>query len=216
LSSNSNANAGQAFGKAHSRFFSVARVHLPVLWPVVLFAGLFNVFASETACAQPGNDEYHIKAAFLFHFAQLVEWPPDAFNGRDNSLSLCILEDDALYDELENSVEGKKIGSRAVHIRHIHLSQAAHGCNMIFISRNEGKSLPWPALRNQPVLTTGDADDFLKSGGMIRLHVDSGKIRFDINLAAAEAAHLNISSRLLLLATSVTRGGEPNERRVKP
>jgi hypothetical protein len=42
---------------------------------------------------------------------------------------------------------------------------------------------------------------------MIRLRIDEGKIRFDINLAAAESSHLQISSRLLLLATTVTRGG---------
>jgi len=42
---------------------------------------------------------------------------------------------------------------------------------------------------------------------MIRFHIEEGKIRFDINLAAAESSHLQISSRLLLLATSVNRGG---------
>ena len=42
---------------------------------------------------------------------------------------------------------------------------------------------------------------------MIRFHLDEGKTRFDINLASAESSHLKISSRLLLLATSVNRGG---------
>jgi hypothetical protein len=42
---------------------------------------------------------------------------------------------------------------------------------------------------------------------MIRFHLERGKIRFDINLGAADSAHLKISSQLLLLATSVTRGG---------
>ncbi|MGA9668923.1 MAG: YfiR family protein [Terracidiphilus sp.] len=148
-----------------------------------------------------------MKAAFLFHFAQLVEWPEDAFEGNAGSLVLCTLEDDAFYDELENTIQGKQIGSRIIRIRHIHLSQAVRGCNLLFIGKSEGKSLSLSILRNLPVLTVGEADDFLTSGGMIRFHFEQDKMRFDINSAAADSSHLKISSRLLLLATSVTRSG---------
>jgi hypothetical protein len=58
-----------------------------------------------------------------------------------------------------------------------------------------------------PILTVGETSDFLSDGGMIRFHLEEDKIRFDINLAAAESARLKISSRLLLLATSVSRSG---------
>jgi hypothetical protein len=64
-----------------------------------------------------------------------------------------------------------------------------------------------------PVLTVGETDDFLSSGGMIRFHLDEDKIRFDINLNGAESSHLKISSRLLLLATSVTQSSIPNRER---
>jgi hypothetical protein len=43
---------------------------------------------------------------------------------------------------------------------------------------------------------------------MIRFHLEADRIRFDINLTAADSAHLKISSRLLLLASSVT--GRPS------
>jgi hypothetical protein len=48
---------------------------------------------------------------------------------------------------------------------------------------------------------------------MIRFHLDEDKIRFDINLNGAESSHLKISSRLLLLATSVTQSSIPNRER---
>jgi hypothetical protein len=48
---------------------------------------------------------------------------------------------------------------------------------------------------------------------MIRFHLEDGKIRFDINLGAADSAHLKISSRLLILATSVTRGAGTDRER---
>jgi hypothetical protein len=62
-------------------------------------------------------------------------------------------------------------------------------------------------MRGMPVLTVGETSNFLSDGGMIRFHLDEGRIRFDINLAAAESSHLQISSRLLLLASSVTQSG---------
>ena len=172
----------------------------------MLFASVLSMTGSVTAWAQPAGDEYQLKAAFLFHFAQLVQWPAGAFDDNRSPLVLCTLEDDAFYDELENTIQGQQIASRTIRVRHVHLTQAARGCNMLFISRSEGKVLPLAALRNLPVLTVGESDDFLGSGGMIRFRFEQNKIRFDINLGAADSAHLKISSRLLILASSVTLG----------
>src|SRR5205814_4728504 len=60
----------------------------------------------------------------------------------------------------------------------------------------------------RPVLTVGEAPDFLRRGGIIAFIVDGGRVRFDINLAAASARGLTLSSRLLQVARTVTgRGG---------
>jgi len=205
LSSRTNAKDGLALRKAQSWPFLRGRVNLFAFRSAVLFALVFRLASSGRSWSQPSSDEYRVKAAFLFHFAQLVEWPADAFDGNSGPLVLCTLEDDAFYDELENSVQGKQIGSRTIRIRHIHLSQAARGCNLLFIGKSDGKGLSLATLRTLPVLTVGETDDFLSSGGMIRFHFDQDRIRFDINSAAADSSHLKISSRLLLLATSVTR-----------
>jgi YfiR/HmsC-like len=175
---------------------------------------MFRASGPGPAMAQQGNDEYHVKAAFLFHFAQLVEWPSDASGDSGNSIFLCTLEDDAFSDELENTIEGRQIGSRAIRIRHVHLSQAIHGCNMLVIGKNEDKRLPsiLATLRTLPVLTVGESGDFLNSGGIIRFCVIDNRLRFNINLAAADSSHLKISSQLLLLAASVTRGANDRTR----
>jgi hypothetical protein len=206
LSTKINAKSGPVLRKTHSFSILPAQARLRALRSLLFYAVVFHPLALGSIWAQPASDEYHMKAAFLFHFAQLVEWPSAAFDGSDSSLALCTLDDDAFYDELENTIQGKQIGSRLIRIRHVHLSQVARGCNMLFISRSESKSLPLAALRNLPVLTVGESDDFLSSGGMIRFHRAEDKIRFDINLAAADSSHLKISSRLLILATSVIRG----------
>jgi YfiR/HmsC-like len=212
LRSNTNADGGQVARKGQSRSLRPAKAGLLALRLVLLFAVIFHLVSSENALAQP-SDENRMKAAFLFHFAQLVEWPSDAFDGSDGSLVLCTLEDDSFYDELENTIQGKQIGSRTIRIRHVHFSQAAHDCNMLFISVNRSKGVPLTTFRNLPILTVGETDDFLSSGGMIRFHREEDKIRFDVNLGAADSSHIKISSRLLMLATSVIRGGGMNHGR---
>jgi hypothetical protein len=58
-------------------------------------------------------------------------------------------------------------------------------------------------LRGRPILTVSDADGFAEAGGMIGLFIEDSRVRFAINLGAAESAHLTISSRLLNLARIV-------------
>jgi len=79
---------------------------------------------------------------------------------------------------------------------------------MLFFSREEDRrqAAILRSLRGQPVLTVGETGDFLSDGGMIQLHLDEDKVRFDINAGLADSSHLKISSRLLLLATTVTLG----------
>jgi len=213
LSTETNATARQVLKKKHCCSCLPSRVNRHALWYLLLCAVVFHPLATGNAWAQPANDADRVKAAFLFHFAQLVEWPADAFDHSGNSLFLCTLEDDTFFDELENTIEGKQIGSRTIHIRHVHFSQATRECNMLFVNKKDSRNLPLATLRNLPVLAVGEADDFLSSGGIIRFRIENDKIRFDINLGAAQASHLKISSRLLLLASSVSRGaGTDSER----
>jgi hypothetical protein len=174
---------------------------------VALFcAGLLGLAGCRPVCAQGTAEEYQVKAAFLFHFAQLVEWPAGALNVSDQSIYLCIFADEPHRRELENTIEGKPVGTRVLHVRMLDQRQNTQGCNILFLSRDEGRrqAAILKSVRELPVLTVGENDTFLADGGMIHFRVDGDKIRFDINTADADASHLRISSRLLLLATSVT------------
>lgn len=175
------------------------------IFAFLLVALLFSV-AWQSARAQPGDNEYQVKAAFLFHFAQLVEWPAGALNASDQSINLCIFDDEPHRRELETTIEGKPVGARVMHVRILDQGKNVQECNILFLSRDEDRreAAILKSVRDLPVLTVGDADNFLAEGGMIHFRMDRDRIRFDINAADADASHLRISSRLLLLATSVT------------
>jgi hypothetical protein len=78
---------------------------------------------------------------------------------------------------------------------------------VLFISASEDARLKsiLAALDKSSLLTVSDVADFTKRGGMIQFVMDGGRIRFEVNLAAARQAGLNLSSELLKVASSVRR-----------
>ena len=58
-------------------------------------------------------------------------------------------------------------------------------------------------LKGASTLTVGETDGFALKGGIINLMVEGKKLRFEVNLLAAERANLKISSKLLSLAKIV-------------
>jgi hypothetical protein len=173
-------------------------------WLRFLLGAILFISAADAGHAQQ-SEEYRVKAAFLFHFAQLVEWPAEALGDEKNPITLCTFGKDPFGGELETTLQGKSVGTRALRIRHVKQMQEIPGCQLLFVGGNERKELPplLAALKDAPVLTIGESDDFAKQGGMIGFSMDNNKVRFDINVDAAGRAKLKISSRLLLLAKSV-------------
>lgn len=153
--------------------------------------------------AQGKTEEYHVKAGFLFHFAQLVDWPTAAAGGP--AFDLCTLGDDPFRGELENTLNGKTIGSKPIRVLHLKQPQEASSCQVLFISNNEDPHLSkiLEGLGNSAVMTVGESENFISRGGMIRFCLDQDKVRFEINLKASDPAGLKFSSRLLLLAKNV-------------
>lgn len=171
--------------------------------------------AQLPVCAQTTAGEYQIKAAFLFHFAQFVSWPPGALDAGQQVINLCVFADEPHRQELEDTIQGKLVDGRVLQIRLLGQTAEIQGCNILFLSRDEARrqAAILKSLRGLPVLTVGETDSFLSNGGMICFHFEDSRIRFDVNLGAAQSARLAISSRLLLLATSVMRGGGSGQAR---
>jgi len=59
------------------------------------------------------------------------------------------------------------------------------------------------ALRGAPVLTVGDGARFAELGGVAQLVLEQDRMRFAVNVAAAERAGVRLSSKLLSLASIV-------------
>ena len=179
---------------------SIPRGSSNFLWLLLLL-----LVAAVPACvqAQAKAEEYHVKAVFLFHFAELVEWPASAAG--TSNFALCMLGDDPFQGQLESTLDGRSIGTRPIHVLHLKQAQEVRNCQVLFISNSEDRHLPKiiQDLGNSAVMTVGEANDFIEGGGMVRFVLDQDKVRFEINLKASDPAGLKFSSRLLLLAKNV-------------
>lgn len=152
--------------------------------------------------------EYQLKAVFLFNFAQFVEWPPSAFPSPDAPLVIGVLGDDPFGQFLDQTVAGEKVDNRVLIVRRFRQVDEITNCHILFISRSELGRLSQilGQLNGRSILTVGDFETFARTGGMVRFVTESNRIRLRINLEAAEAANLKLSSKLLRPAVIVSPG----------
>ncbi len=145
------------------------------------------------------NEEYQLKAVFLFNFLQFVDWPAKAFSDPHSPIYVCVLGTDPFGDELDGVMAGERLEGRPIVVeRHKDVAETSH-CHLVFIANDSAtrERQALAALESKPILTVGDADDFASRGGIIELDVRDNRIRLLINLQAANQAQLRLSSKLL-------------------
>jgi YfiR/HmsC-like len=171
-------------------------------------AGMAVVLGHCLTAASPAQpfDEYQVKAAFLYNFAKFVQWPAEAFQTAAEPMAICVLGQDPFGRSLADTVAGRAIEGRSIVVRHIPDIKQAAGCHVLFIASTENKRSPLMLAEIKPgILTVGDSDAS-GTGAVINFKLDDGKVRFEINVEAAEREKLQISSRLLSLAHIVESG----------
>lgn len=158
-----------------------------------------------TLGGEAATSEYDVKAAFLFHFAQFVEWPSDAFQDVNSPLRYCTIGEDSFRGALDDTLKGKSVAKHPLVVQHLTGKEQIAGCQILFIGVSEKKRLEeeLTSTNGHPVLSVGETEHFTNDGGVIGFFMENNKVRFNINLEAAERAKLKISSRLLLLAKNV-------------
>lgn len=170
---------------------------------VLASLAMISLVAAATPTPSP---EYQVKAVFLYTFAQFVEWPVQAYPVPHAPLIIGILGDDPFGSYLDDLVRDEKIAGHPIVIERYRDVAEVGFCHILFIGGSESAQLERivPTLRDRSILTVGDAENFSRQGGMVRFVTEAGKIRLRINVTAARACGLVISSKILRPATIVT------------
>ena len=144
--------------------------------------------------------EYQIKAAFLYNFLAFTEWPAEV----GNTINLCVYGPDPFGENLDK-MQGKSLGARSLTIKRVNSVDNLQTCQAVFITRPVIGNLRrvLDNLNEKPVLTVADSPDSALQGVALNMSMDQSKVTFEANLAAARNNRLNLSSKLLRLATKV-------------
>ncbi len=146
--------------------------------------------------------EFQVKAAFLFNFLKFTEWPASAFPDAAAPLIIGVVGNDPFGRTLDDLVKGERIKQHPLVVRRFRSGEDCTPCHVLFISRSEQASLPdlLGSLKQKPVLTISDLDQFCQQNGMVNLVLSAeGKVKPEINPGVVHDAGLEISSKLLNL-----------------
>ena len=170
------------------------------------------LLANSYPCSQASAPtEYEVKAAYLYNFGLFVRWPAQVAPSPSGPFTICVIGMDPFGKVLDTTVAGETIGAQSVVGLHITNPEEGLGCRVLFISSSEDVGLKGilAALGKASILTVSDMPQFVERGGIIQFVTENRRVRFEINLAAAERAGLSLSSQLLKLAIHVKRASGP-------
>jgi hypothetical protein len=149
--------------------------------------------------------EHQVEAAFFYNFTKYVEWPPQVFATAQSSTVLGFLGADPFRGALEEVIKDRLVEGRTLVWKKFDQPPRSGECHVLFIgSEDEARMRQALArLRAEPILTVGDSERFGRAGGIVWFRVVEHRVRFTINIDAARRAGLQISSRLLSVATVI-------------
>lgn len=183
----------------------LARGRPPHLFPrgLVTLGWCLGLSASGAEAQVPRDPvQQEIEAAYVLNFTRYVEWPAASFPSAGAAVKLCVTGADEFRPILERAVAGRRTRGRALQVVAPEVPRAAGECHAIYIGETRAAAAQWlAALEDEPILTVGGGADFVRRGGMIGFVVVDGTVRFEINAERARRAGLQISSRVLALAT---------------
>lgn len=173
---------------------------------LLIWLQLPSLVASQNLVPEDPNK---VKAAFLRNFAHYVTWPTQAFGDARSPWHVCILGRDPFGEVLDKTLEGRTEQERPFEIYRAATLDELPACQILFIAYDDpGKrrAALGRLRKDRPVLTVGDAPEFLQEGGVIQFQVED-RVRMSINLDQARAVALTIQTKMLEVSHGILENG---------
>ena len=175
-----------------------------------VFLPLLSMLLTSRVAAQDLMIENPNKviAAFLRNFAHYVAWPEGVFADVRSPWRVCILGRDRFGELLDDTLLGRTEQGRPFEIYRAQSLDGLPLCQILYIEFDDAakRRATLAVLRGQPVLTVGDAHEFLSEGGMIQLQVGE-RVTMSINLDRARADSLQVQTKMLEVSYATLENG---------
>lgn len=149
-----------------------------------------------------GLDAAGVKAALIFNFLQFVEWPQPRLPG-GAPLQICVVGPHEIVDRLQAATK-EKVKGHTLTVVQQDVRRDLSTCHVIFVPATAAESFAPVAKRYSATgaLVIGDDAD-TSIPAVLNLRSLDKKVAFEIDLDAADAQQLDVSSRLISLASRV-------------
>ena len=178
------------------------RPRAAITWSfVVAFAAAVSALGTS---AQDRAVEYAVKATFLYKFAAFVEWPAGAFTSAADPLVICVAGNDGVTALVDDAALGQTVDGHALVVTHLAPGARMPRCHILYVAETARPAMAAlvDSVAGAPVLTVVDGSAAAGSA-VINFVVQGNRVRFDIDLKAAQRNRLAVSSKLLALAAAV-------------
>ncbi|USX16767.1 YfiR family protein [Oxalobacteraceae bacterium OTU3CAMAD1] len=186
---------------------------LPSLLLLSLLALLLSMSTLPSPAAAAGDTDpsrvaAQVKAAYIYRFAEHIEWPPAAFADDAAPLVIAVVDADQVAAELNQLRQTRQIKGRGVTVRTLRAGDPAGAIQVLYIGAQDGARVKrtLEAAATPGVLAITDGAGTLAAGSAISFVPVDNRIRFDVSLSHAERSGLKISARLLAVAHKIEGG----------
>jgi hypothetical protein len=169
-------------------------------WMIIIIAAA-ALGLSEPCRGEPSREAL-VKAAFVYNFTQFVKWPENALGERGTPFIVAVVGDDPFGGALEKAMANKAVEGHPVAVKYFASADQIQACQLLFVPVPEDGATPaiLAKVAGTRVLTVGEGDSFMPSGGGIRLFVEDGRMRFELDPDVLDASNLKASAKLMKLA----------------
>ncbi len=185
-----------------------ARLNTPTHRVVHAWFSLILVFLTGTGLSLPVRADSvaklsALKAAYTFHFLNLVRWARP-----DTQLAFCVFGESEAGDRMLSTLDGRTVHAQTILARHVSVrAKPPARCDALYIpaAYQENVSTLLKRYEDTATLTISDAGGFVNAGGVIAFVAIDDRLRFDVNQRSASKKGLKLSAKLLELAREVHR-----------
>ncbi len=174
---------------------NTSRSAIPLKW----YSGLMLCSVFVLCSFQAGNrdNEYKLKAAFLYNFIQYIDWGTVS----TNEYTICMVGSSPIEAPLREIAMTRKDSDKKIKICHYRSVSEIGFSNILFVSKDVEESLDI-ILAKVPkgTLVVGEKPGCAQDGAAMNFVIIDNKLKFESNLKALSTAGLKASSQLLKLA----------------
>lgn len=154
----------------------------------------YSTHAQEASSAQ-------VKAAQIYNYLLYTDWSEELEPKSDEVVTIGILGRD-IFGDIFSPIEGIEIKNRTLAIRKFEedtVLDSLAQCDVIYFvdfDKSRHKTL-LKGLAEEHVLTVGNKNGFLESGGMVNMIEKDNRIKFEVNRPLSTVSGLSFRSQLL-------------------